>query len=70
MAAAFILVARPPAETPAPVAVDVTSQRPGLPLIVLDAGADDLVDPLSQELENLQADLRRAHDRVREDIGF
>ena len=40
------------------------------PMIDLNAEAAVLTSPLQQELENLQADLKKAEEKVRRDIGL
>ena len=54
-----------PAATPTPVAA--VEQ---LPSIDLHAEAAMLTQPLEQELENLQSDLKKAEEKVRRDIGL
>ena len=54
-----------PAATPTPVAA--VEQ---LPTIDLHAEAAMLTQPLEQELENLQSDLKKAEEKVRRDIGL
>lgn len=54
-----------PAATPEPVAA-----AEQLPMIDLHAEAAMLTQPLEQELEDLQSDLKKAEEKVRRDIGF
>jgi hypothetical protein len=54
-----------PAATPAPVAA-----AEQMPMIDLHAEAAMLTQPLEQELEDLQSDLKKAEEKVRRDIGF
>ena len=54
-----------PAATPTPVAA-----AEQLPTIDLHAEAAMLTQPLEQELENLQSDLKKAEEKVRRDIGL
>ncbi len=53
----------PPSATPTYVMADI-------PPIDLRAETAALAGPLEQELENLEADLRKARERIREDIGL
>lgn len=53
----------PPSATPANVVADI-------PRIDLRAETAALAGPLEEELEDLEADLRRARERIREDIGL
>lgn len=67
---AAVFVREPQAPRQAPVAQDNAPSSLTLPLLDLDSGTAELTDPLAQELENLQADLRRAERELREEIGF
>ena len=55
--------APPPSATPAYAIADI-------PPIDLRAETAALAGPLEQELEDLEADLRKARERIREDIGL
>lgn len=52
-----------PVATPADILADI-------PRVDLKAETAMMTSPLQEELENLQSDLRRAEQRVREDIGL
>ncbi len=56
-------------EPPAPAAtpVDVLA---GMPLVDLRAETAMMTGPLQEELDKLQSDIRKAEQRVREDIGL
>lgn len=72
-AAAIALIAvlnvREPAVEPLPVVAD-SAELPTVPVFDLHAETAVLTSPLSQELEDLQTDLKRAEEKLREDIGF
>ena len=57
-------VEEPAVATPTIVAADP------MPLLKLDTEAVKLTEPLQQELEDLQSDLKKAEERVRRDIGL
>ncbi len=54
-------------EVPEATPTDVVA---AVPVIDLQAETAALTGPLQQELENLQADLKRAEEKVRKDIGL
>ena len=54
----------PAVATPTIVAADP------MPLLHLDTEAVKLTEPLQQELEDLQSDLKKAEEKVRRDIGL
>ena len=56
-----------PAEVP-PTVADATVQPIELPALDLDVEAAMLTGPLAQELEDLQADLKKAEEVVRGDV--
>ena len=58
-------------DEPVPVpraAVERPAQPVALPALDLDVRAAMLADPLAQELEDLQADLKKAEELVRGDV--
>ena len=56
-------------EEPAAPAPTIVAADP-MPLLKLDTEAVKLTEPLQQELEDLQSDLKKAEERVRRDIGL
>jgi len=58
-----------PAERPT-VPVAATSSQPPFAMPVLRAESAMLTTPLEQELDKLEADLRKARDAVEEDMGI
>jgi len=70
VAATFVIIAvvnlQAPEPVPAPAAA--TLPPPVLPTIRWQAETAVLTSPLEQEIENLQSDLKKAEDAVRQDI--
>ena len=67
-AAAIIAILNLQAPEPAQVAADVDSRPLIMPTIEWQTEAAVLTGPLEQELEDLQSDLRKAEEAVRQDI--
>ena len=53
-----------------PLVVADSAELPTVPVFDLHAETAVLTSPLSQELEDLQTDLKKAEEKLREDIGF
>jgi hypothetical protein len=71
MALIAVLNLRDETVAPTPAVADgVSSESTGVPIFDLHAEAAVLTSPLSKELEALQSDLKRAEEKVREDIGL
>lgn len=71
-AIAFVNMRTPEVEVAQPTAVAATEQNNSYTVPVFDLTAETavLTSPLSEELQALQSDLKKAEQKVREDVGL
>ena len=69
-AAAAVIVLVNVQQTRDPVPATTTDIVAAVPVVDWQAESAALTGPLKQELENLQSDLKKAEQKVREDIGL
>ena len=67
-AATIIVIVNLQRPEPVPVAVDTAPAAFNLPTVQWRAETAVLTSPLEQEIENLQSDLKKAEEAVKEDI--